>query len=230
MDRRQIDSEHIVARYLADQLSPAEAEAFEAYYIQHPSMVREIEYALRLKEGLATLRDRRELDALVQARHTRWGTTLSIAAVLVAALIGLWTWYGTSSSSPAVLAPTMEALVAESKLALPLGGKYLLVRTRSAQPATLQIPVPATRSALELQMLPSAGAEGAPYTLTLSRLENGKTTTIDEAAGLTVGTDGLVTTWVDSGALEPGNHTLTLNPAGSGTLPADRFVIELVLR
>jgi len=229
MDRRQIDSEHIVARYLADQLSPAEAEAFEAYYIQHPSMVREIEYALRLKEGLATLRDRRELDTLVQARHTRWGTTLSIAAVLVAALIGGWTWYG-ARSSPAVLAPTMEALVAESKLALPLGGKYLLVRTRSAQPAALQIPVPDTRSALELQMLPSAGAEGAPYTLTLSRLEDGKNTTIDEAAGLTVGPDGLVTTWVDSGALEPGNHTLTLNPAGSGTLPADRFVIELVPR
>ncbi len=56
MDRKQIEDEHIVARYLADQLSPAEAEAFEAYYTQHPSMVREIEYALRLKEGLATLR------------------------------------------------------------------------------------------------------------------------------------------------------------------------------
>ncbi len=50
MDRKQIDDEHIVARYLADQLTPAEAEAFEAYYTQHPRMVREIEYALRLKE------------------------------------------------------------------------------------------------------------------------------------------------------------------------------------
>ena len=32
MDRRQIDSEHIVARYLADQLSPAEAEAFVRWH------------------------------------------------------------------------------------------------------------------------------------------------------------------------------------------------------
>jgi hypothetical protein len=228
MDRRQIDSEHIVARYLADQLSPAEAEAFEAYYTQHPSMVREIEYALRLKEGLATLRDRQQLDALVQARHTRWGTPLSIAAVLVAALIGGWTWHG-SRNPPAVLAPTLEQLVAESKSSLPLGGKYLLVRTRTAQPAALQIPIPDARSALELQMLPSAGAEGAPYTLSLSRLRDGKTTTVDEAAGLHVGPDGLVTTWVDSGTLEPGPHTLSLNPGASGTtMPADRFVIELV--
>jgi hypothetical protein len=228
MDRRQIDSEHIVARYLADQLSPAEAAAFEAYYTQHPSMVREIEYALRLKEGLATLRDRQELEALIHApRHTRWGTTLSIAAVLVAALIGGWTWFGSRAQAPA-LAPTLDELVAGSKQAMPLGGKYLLVRTRGTQPAALQIPIPAQRSALQLQMLPSAGAEGAPYTLALSRLENGTTTPVDEATGLTVGPDGLVTTWVDSGALEPGHHTLSLNPAASGTaMPADRFVIEL---
>jgi hypothetical protein len=228
MDRKQIEAEYIVERYLADQLTPAEAEAFEAYYTQHPSMVKEIEYALRLKEGLATLRDRQELEALVQApRQTRWGTTLSIAAVLVATLIGAWTWLGSRTPAP-VLAPTLEELVAETKSSLPLGGKYLMVRTRAAQQATLQIPIPEARSALELQMLPSAGAEGAPYTLSLSRVEDGKSTPIAEAAGLTVGPDGLVTTWVDSGALEPGYHTLSLNPAVSGTtMPADRFLIEL---
>jgi hypothetical protein len=230
MDRKQIESEHIVARYLADQLSPAEAEAFEAYYTQHPSMVREIEYTLRLKEGLATLRDRQQLDPLVHARHTRWGTTFSIAAVLIAILIGAWTWLG-SRTPPPVLAPTLEELVAESKQALPLGGKYLLVRTRAAQPSALKVPIPAERSALELQMLPSAGTEGAPYTLSFSREDDGKTTIVDEAAGLAVGPDGLVTTWVDSGSLEPGNHILSLTPAASGTtMPADRFVIELERR
>lgn len=227
MDRRQIDSEHIVARYLADQLSPAEAEEFEAYYTQHPGMVREIEYVLRMKEGLATLRDRGQLESLVKARHTRWGTTLSIAAILVAALIGAWTWLGARSAAP-TLAPTLDELVAGSRSPLPLAGKYLLVRTRAAASPPLQVSLPAERSALELQMLPSAGLEGAPYALSLSRLHDGKTTLIDEAAGLAVGPDGLVTTWVDSGALEPGLHTLSLTPAASGpTLPADRFVIEL---
>lgn len=227
MDRKQIESEHIVARYLADQLPPAQAEEFEAYYTQHPGMVREIEYALRLREGLATLRDRGQLDALVKARHSRWGTTFSIAAILVAALIGGWTWLGSRAPARAI-APSLDELVSESKYALPLAGKYLLVRTRSASSAALQIPIPAQRSALELQMLPSAGLDGAPYTLSLSRIDDGKATPIDETAGLTVGPDGLVTTWVDSGALQPGLHALSLNPAGSGaSMPADRFVIEL---
>ena len=100
MDRNQIEAEHIVARYLADQLSPAEAEAFESYYTQHPSMVREIEYELRLKEGLATLRDRGQLDALLKARRWRWALPLSIAAAVAGAALGTWTWYGSSDAAP----------------------------------------------------------------------------------------------------------------------------------
>src|SRR5512138_3501948 len=100
MDRKQIEAEHIVARYLADQLSPAQAEEFEAYYTQHPSMVREIEHALRLKEGLATLRDRGQLDALLKARRWRWALPLSIAAAVAGAALGTWTWFGSPSAGP----------------------------------------------------------------------------------------------------------------------------------
>src|SRR5215813_9902512 len=107
MDRKQIESEHIVARYLADQLSPDEAEAFEAYYTQHPSMVREIEYALRLKEGLATLRDRQQLDALMKARRGRWALPLSIAAAVAGAALGMWTWYSGPTATP-VAARTVD--------------------------------------------------------------------------------------------------------------------------
>ena len=121
MDRKQIEDEHIVARYLADQLSPAEVLEFEAYYTQHPTMVREIEYALRLKEGLATLRDRKELDALMKARRARWAMPLSIAAAIAVAIIGGWTWYG--SPQPAPVAATLEALMAETSTPLPIGGK-----------------------------------------------------------------------------------------------------------
>src|SRR3569833_2987010 len=131
MDRKQIEAEHIVARYLADQLSPQEAEAFEAYYTQHPSMVREIEYTLRLKEGLATLRDRQQLDGLMKARRWRWALPLSIAAAIAGAALGTWTWYGTSAAPP-VAAGTLEALLENGRPTLPLGGKYMLVRVRSA--------------------------------------------------------------------------------------------------
>lgn len=227
MDRKQIEDEHIVARYLADQLSPAEVLEFEAYYTQHPTMVREIEYALRLKEGLATLRDRKELDALMRARRRRWAMPLSIAAAIAVAIIGGWTWYGAPRSAP--VASTLEELMAETNSPLPIGGKYLLVRTRSANDGTLQIPMPASRSALELQMLPAAGAAGAPYRVSLTRLNaDGKAERVGEAGGLNLGPDGLVTAWLDSARLQPGRHSVELTPANaSSALPTDRFVVEL---
>ena len=231
MDRKYIEDEHIVARYLADQLTPAEAEAFEAYYTRHPSMVREIEYALRLKEGLATLQDRQELDALMRARKQRWSTPLSIAAAITVALVGGWAWYGSVRSAPVV--PTLEELVATSSSPMPIGGKYLLVRLRSSNEDTLQIPLPANRSAIELQMLPTAGGEGAPYTVVLTRRSTGgpaadRGEQVGEAKGLSLGPDGLVTAWLDSARLEPGPHAVELIPSKvSDTLPADRFAIEL---
>jgi hypothetical protein len=226
MDRKQIEAEHIVERYLADQLSPPEAEAFEAYYLDHPNMVREIEQALRLKEGLATLRDRGQLEELMNAPGSwrRWSTPLSIAAAVAVAVVGGWAWLGSTAGSP--VAATLDELVADAGTPLPLGGKYLLVRTRGADGA-LQIPFPADRSALELQMLPSAGAEGAPYSVTLATA-NGQPREVGEAKALSIGPDGLVTAVLDSGSLEPGRYTVELaSEQSDATIPSDRFLIEL---
>jgi len=224
MDRKQIEDEHIVARYLADQLSPAEAEAFEAYYTQHPSMVREIEYALRLREGLATLRDRQQLDALMKARRWRWAMPLSIAAAITVALLGTWTWYG-PSSGPSVAA-TLSELAAGSQSALPIGGKYLLVRMRGAESGALQVPIPPVRSALELQVLPAGGAADAPYRLALRHQD--KPDRVGDIPGLTPGADGLVSVWLDTGRLQPGRYTVELAPErADAAATVDRFVIEL---
>jgi hypothetical protein len=226
MDQKQIEDEHIVARYLADQLSPAEAAAFEAYYTQHPSMVKEIEYALRLREGLATLRDRQQLDGLMRSRRRRWATPLSIAAATAVALVGAWAWHGHEGDVP--IATSLNDLVPGASSPLPLAGKYLLVRVRGADNA-LQIPVPATRSALELQMLPAEGSSGAPYRMELQRLEdNGAARRIGELRALSPGADGLVTAVLDSARLQPGRYAVELTSTRpDGATPTDRFVIEL---
>jgi hypothetical protein len=227
MDRKQIEEEHIVARYLADQLSPAEAEAFEAYYTQHPSMVREIEYTLRLKEGLATLRDRQQLDGLMKARRWRWALPLSIAAAIAGTALGTWTWYG-SSGAP-VAAGSIEELFHNGQATLPLGGKYMLVRVRSSQSAPLAIALPQEHSALELQVLPAGGATAAPYRLVLQQQRaDGKPKPVAEVAGLVPGPDGLVAAWLDSERIERGQYTVELaSEAGDSAAPAERFVIEL---
>ena len=89
MDRHTIDQQHIIARYLAGQLSTAESAAFEAHYTSHPEVVREIERTLRLKEGLAVLRDRGELDALLQQRNY-WRPAMGLAAGIAVLVIGVW--------------------------------------------------------------------------------------------------------------------------------------------
>jgi len=228
MDRKQIEDEHIVARYIADQLSPAEAEAFEAYYVEHPSMVREIEQALRLKEGLATLRDRQQLEGLMRAHRRRWAMPLSIAAAVVITLVALLAWNGGEHASPPVAA-TMQELMGEQR-ALPLGGKYLLVRTRSGE-QVLEIPLPDTRSALELQMLPALGKEGAPYQIDVEQLPargGSGSTLLGRIRGLTPGADGLVSVAVDTGKLQAGRYAVLLIPAQDDeTIPTERFVIQL---
>jgi hypothetical protein len=226
MDHNQIEDEHIVARYLADQLTPAEADAFESYYTRHPSMVREIEYALRLKEGLATLRDHQQLDGLMRASSRRWAVPLSIAAATAIAIVGAWTWHGSAQKVP--VASSVEGLLPGASSPLPLAGKYLLVRVRGAD-GTLQIPLPPERSAVELQMLPTAGASGAPYRVDLLQLEDSKNLRrIGELEKLSPGPDGLVTAVLDSAHLRAGRYALELTSMRpDGAMPPDRFVIEL---
>ena len=74
MDRKYIDDHHVVARYLADHLTDDERQAFEAYYLEHPEAVKEMEAVARFKAGLHHLQQSGELDRLVKApaRTPRW--------------------------------------------------------------------------------------------------------------------------------------------------------------
>src|SRR4029079_79631 len=103
-------------------------------------------------------------DGLLKARRWRWALPLSIAAAMAGAALGTWTWYGSTTAAP-IAAVSPEAVMESGKATLPLGGKYMLVRMRSAAPAPLAIPLPAQHSALELQVLPEGGATAAPSPL-----------------------------------------------------------------
>src|SRR5688572_21034668 len=83
MDRRYIDDHHVVARYLADRVTEEERSAFEAYYLEHPEVVQELEAAARFKTGLMRLRETGELDDLMQAKAGgfRWPYLAAAAAI-----------------------------------------------------------------------------------------------------------------------------------------------------
>jgi hypothetical protein len=57
----------------------------------------------------------------------------------------------------------------------------------------------------------------------------GNTGRVGEISGLTPGTDGLVTLWLDTARLQPGRHTVELtSEKADAAAPAEHFIIELV--
>jgi len=226
MDRQRIDKEHIVARYLADQLDAVDREAFEAHYADNPEVVRDIERALRLKEGLAILQERGELDSLIRIRR-QWSLPLAVAAAILLAVVGIWLWMAPHSHAP--LAGELVALADSSGRAPEVRATYLLARARGASPA-LEIPLPPQRSAIELRMIPSARGTISGHQVALSRLETEKPPVrVGRIRGLKTGDDGLVTAYLDTGQLQPGRYLIELSPEQQDASDAstDRFVIDL---
>ena len=84
MDRRYIDQQHVVARYLADRVTDNERSEFEAYYLVHPEIVQEMEAAARFKVGLMQLRDSGELPKLLRSkpRYLQWQFPLQVYSFL----------------------------------------------------------------------------------------------------------------------------------------------------
>jgi ferric-dicitrate binding protein FerR (iron transport regulator) len=93
-DQKYLDDHDIIERYLADQLSEAEREGFEAYFLQHPEVVQQMDRTAKLKSALMELDTQGRLQPLVAAKSSRrWFVALVVLGVVVvlAAVIGLLT-------------------------------------------------------------------------------------------------------------------------------------------
>jgi hypothetical protein len=214
MDRQYIDDHHIVARYLADRLSPEEREAFEAYYLEHPEILEELEATARFKAGLLQLQRSGELDRLIRSRHaTLKPWFIATAAVIGVIAIGLALFANLAGSRP-ILAATPVKLANGSALAVT--DTYQLFRMRSAQ-ADAVIRLPDTPQAIELQILPEFEGTPSGYSVSLARLDGSEARQVARAEGLESNEDGFVQVYVDARRLQPGTYRLTLtNDAHTG--------------
>jgi hypothetical protein len=227
MDRNTIEQDHIVARYLANQLEPHEAAAFEAHYTQNPEAVRDIERALSLKEGLAVLQDRGELDALIHERHRRWLAPVALAAALALVAIGVTLWR--NSSPPSALVGMLAQVVHDGGPPIVVADTYVLARVRGPT-QVLEIALPPRPGAIELKIIPSARTPNDEYRVTLALLDPTKGNTEAGAVeGLKTSNDGFVTAWLDTARLKPGRYeiALTAERTDPSETPPDRFVVEM---
>jgi hypothetical protein len=220
----------IAQRYLAGQLSPAEQEAYEEYFIHNPDAVRELEATARMKVGLASLRESGELDSLLQAAPTtsRRAAWMAIAASVAVIGIGVGLWRDIRVPDGAVLVASARYLVGPSGQPLAKGAVYAVMRTRATDHDAV-LTLPGQPEALELRVLPESIAPA--YNATLSRIRPGgavaQPTTVRD---LRAGDDGFVRLFVDSSKLEPGLYVLALSAGGDPTkaIPASSFRLKVM--
>jgi hypothetical protein len=224
MNRIEIDNGHWVERYLAGRLSETESRRFEAYWIENPELIRDLERGARLKSGLAEMRESGELPSMMRA--TGWPgrfRLLVLAASVAVVAIGAALWNGSRGPAGPMLASTPAALPRLAGAVLPHGSVHSILRLRRASTVDAVVTLPASPQALQLRVLPeldaAAAVDGAQaYTATLSREDDaGGATAPLRVANLGAAADGFVSLFVDSRALPPGRYRLRLEPSGAGT-------------
>lgn len=219
------DDPTIASRYLADQLSDSERDAFEASLLQNPEMVQEVEATARMKVGLARLRDSGELDKLVGARpfFERPGF-LAVAASIGVLAVGLVFFRWQSATEPSVLASSAAAF--DKVLAVSSTPPMLRVRSDKYD---AEIELPVERQALKLRLKPEASAGAANYSVSLARLkDDGSTESVAAVKDLRPAEDGFISVFADSASLSPGKYQLTVTGEKSeAPVYGETFVIRV---
>jgi hypothetical protein len=227
-DRGQIEAQLMIPRLLAGQLSAAEESAFDEFAREHPEIYRDVERALRFKEGLAALRDQGKLHSLVRTRSWRSYIHLAAAAVVLLAC-GTLVWTRFREPTPVVLASATADFVRSSARTAPLVGSYILARSREAT-SPIDLELPARRGITQLRLLPSSSTD-QHYNARLIRLAStdGRQL-IGELHGLALSRmDLYVTVYIDSSNLPPGDYEVSLEPQSATSVDAhqDRFILRL---
>lgn len=221
----QVQDPTTAGRYLAGQLSAEEQRSYEALLVSHPEVLRELEATARLKVGLARLRERGDLDGLLQAparagpsAWLRQPAMVALAASFALAVVGALLWRNTMPRADMLYA-SLSALQAHGGASRSLVGHYTLVRTRSTSAETILSPPPA-RQAFELRVLPDIepGADG--YLVQLFRVRSdgsAEQPAVASSTALQPGADAFVTLYADSSLLSVGRYQLKVAAAGTVT-------------
>ena len=214
----------IANRYLADQLTQVEREAFEEQLVQDPAVLRELEATARFKRGLQKLRESGQLEELVADRSSaqRWWMSAAAAIAIFALTFGLL-WR--IESSPPMMASTVSTLVDREGHPLSVGATYAVFRKRSTTVADAVITLPAARQAIELRVLPDSNMQ-PPYGVSLmSQSAPTDRPRLASVADLRPAEDGFVSVFIDSQQLAPGDYVVSVS--GAGTDAGTQFLIRL---
>jgi hypothetical protein len=227
VSRLPTDDPTIANRYLADQLTEAERQEFEARLVDDPAVLRELEATARFKLGLRKLRATGRLDQLTATRSWRgphWLLNVAAAAAILLLGIGLLRW---NTEAPPMIALEVSSLLDSGGSPLPQSHAYVVMRKRGpAHDAVIELP--ASQQAIQLRVLPDQEAMPGPYHVVLRSVRDGSKIELAQLdQRLMPNSDGYVSFFVDSKLLEPGEYELALLGEGAGQATSQNtFLIQ----
>ena len=231
MDPQYIDGQHIMARYLANQLSEAEQAAFEESLRNDPALLQELGAAADFKLGLQALQEDGQLAAAMTRPDRRTYLILAAAMAMLAVMVFVVVQDWRSDPPASLLVAARQAVVDARGQPLPEGRTFEISHARTAQDATTIELLPAA-SVTVLQVLLDAPDVTTRYGMRLTRVSSeGKVLAdVGQLDGLQPDADGFLTAFVSSTTLIRGSYELTVRPeAGAPAVGADSvYLINVV--
>jgi hypothetical protein len=216
MDRKKIQDEQLIERYLAGQLSPAEEQALEEAYLADPALLEEIRLAERLREGLKDLPEAER--APRPATRPRWleiagspGYGIAASLVAAAALLASGVLYFQGSGLGAATS---------SGGARPARVLSLVSVRGAGNPNTFAA---SSRDEWTVLLLDTGFADYDRYRAVLSKDGREEILRVDD---LTPTGDGMIALGLPSRLLAPGNYEVRLE-AGKRDWPSSRALDEV---
>src|SRR5208282_3382641 len=143
--------------YLADRLAEDDARNFEDRLSREPTLVSELELALRLRAGLSELAERGQLASLVRdpSLSRAWWPSTAIAAAVGVLAVSLWAFHTTRD-------PNLTAMLVSQSAPENVSARYTFrVMRGPGQTPVLGLPA---NGEIELEAAPVVRGTGVRYT------------------------------------------------------------------
>jgi hypothetical protein len=211
-----------VQDYIAGRMSDSDREVFEAALLKDPHLVRDLEESLRLREGLAVLREQGVLGELRHPRRRAFSIGVAAAAVAVV-VVGVGRYH--SKRSAPIVAASVAALGTVSNRPPVVVKRYSFATVREAS-STLVLGLP-SNGALELRALTPVTEARRTFRVSLEEIRNQKASRIGFAEQLAADAEGFVVIYADASQIKPGDYALVVEPDDAGEAGRERFTFAL---
>jgi len=228
--RQYVDDNDLVARYLADKLPAREREEFEAFVINDPELLRELDRTAQFKSGLMSLQRSGKLQTLVKGKPW-WHRSgpIALAASLILVVAGATLLLRRTEGPKPIIAASARVLATQKGIQA-ISGPYSIQRTRSSS-YDATITYPANGAPIALRIKPEAVASPARYRIALSIFSgDNRAQPVATVSNLEPETDGFIPVYLNSAAITPAVYELKISgDAGtSGENTESSFLVEII--